>query len=621
MQLLKGIKEKIGSVIGKGEILIIVPPFGNVKCPTLGPHILQSFARKIGYNTDILYLNNLLSSIIGVDLYDSIAQAPLFWMLGERLFARRAYGLPPLGKTPEFCPDEAISISGSKKQHIKMYYKTKTFNLETYKKIEVICKSFMDEVIPVIASMDYKIVGCSITWEQTNCSIALLNGIKNMCPGTITLVGGTKCEGEMAEGIASLSDSIDYVFSGESELSFINFLKDYTTGDLPSQRVISSKPLRNLDEIPLPDYHCFFKQMTCFFGDNFPYKRVIRYETSRGCWRGRKKKCTFCYRPDVAVRQKSVKKVLKELGIITIYYPGTAIAMCDDNIPSSYHDKLIPSISKKKEFPLISYFIGTHLELQELINLKKARIEAITAGIETLSTELLKIMNKGVTAKQNLLFLRNTRALGIHTTWVLLWGFPYDKVEYYEKTLKILPLIRHFQPPAALVHLMIYRSSSYFENQKQYNIRNLRPWAAYNLIYPDWADVHKLACSFIGDYPCEAHQNPEIIREIANEVSLWRKKWNHSTLFMKYFMGAYVIYDNRDFHAKTKMHYLDYQQARSIMTSHVYQESEIVKWAVEEKLGVIVDSWYVPLVTTSPELLLEFEEEVTNFGKGKICRN
>jgi hypothetical protein len=44
------------------------------------------------------------------------------------------------------------------------------------------------------------------------------------------------------------------------------------------------------------------------------------------------------------------------------------------------------------------------------------------------------------------------------------------------------------------------------------------------------------------------------------------------------------------------------------MTSSLYLESEAHQWAVAQKLGVILDNWYVPLVTASPQLLLEFEE-------------
>jgi hypothetical protein len=42
------------------------------------------------------------------------------------------------------------------------------------------------------------------------------------------------------------------------------------------------------------------------------------------------------------------------------------------------------------------------------------------------------------------------------------------------------------------------------------------------------------------------------------------------------------------------------------MSCRIYDKSENLRWAAAEKLGVVVDSWYVPLVAASPEILLEF---------------
>ncbi len=78
VEQLKKIKKNILSVIGRGDILFIVPPFVTAKTPIVAPHILQSIAQEQeqGYNSDILYVNLLLASIIGIDLYESILNSP-----------------------------------------------------------------------------------------------------------------------------------------------------------------------------------------------------------------------------------------------------------------------------------------------------------------------------------------------------------------------------------------------------------------------------------------------------------------------------------------------------------------------------------------------------------------
>lgn len=577
----------------------------------MGPHILQSIARRQGYKTEILYLNLLLASIIGSKLYETISYGQPSLMLGERLFARSAYGMPPLGTSPELCLNSTESVFGNERtypleQFEYKYYNIPDFHPDTFFKIEEICTSFMEEVSQTITSLGYKIVGCSSNWEQNNCSIALIEKIKKIHPGIKTLMGGSNCEDQMAEGIASLSDSIDYIFSGESESTFPVFLKRYSAGDLPPGRIIIGQPEEDLDKIPLPEYENYFKQIECFFNDDPPKGIAIGCETSRGCWYG---KCFFCGMNGKRkrFRQKTVKKVAGELEHVNTRYPGRGILLIDKLMPTSYQEELLPLLNEKEDAHITCEH-RPNLEFHELIGLKKAGIHIVKFGIEALSTGLLQLMNKGVTARQNVLLLRNCAVSGIYIDWNLLWGFPGDKVEHYEETLTLLPLLRHLCPPAVFRHICIDRFSPYFERCRDFSINRLRPWAVYKMVYPDWADVNKLVYRFIGDYTCEAHEHPEVIREISKEIELWSKSWKKSKLAMFALADYYTVYDSRNLKEKNKNHVMDAAQAKEILTYSVYNESEYQKWAVREKLGVVIDSWYVPLVTASPGLLLEFEK-------------
>lgn len=596
---------------------MVVPPCVTTRSAVTGPHILQAIAHQPGYKVNILYLNLLFASIIGIDLYESISYGQPFRMLGERLFARSAYGLPPLGASPGLCLKPAASVFGNHQEYKVdefeyKYFHPSDFSLDTSFYVEKICKPFIEEVIQTIGSLNYKIVGCSTNWEQNNCCVALLNGIKRSSPDTITLIGGSNCEGEMAEGIASLSDSIDYIFSGEGETSFIDFLKRYSANNLPSQRILIGEPVKDLDSIPLPDYENYVTQRNCFLGDNSPGEWTIGYETSRGCWW---RKCCFCGLNGAArgsFRQKGVKNALADLEKLHHHYPNRSIAMLDKVMPINYQIEFLPVLGEKNDFSPMAYEVRPNLSLRDLIRLKNARVNGIKVGIEAISTGLLKSMNKGVSAWENILFLRNAAALGLYVGWNLLWGFPRDQVNYYEETFNILPLIRHCCPPEVFRHVCIDRFSLYFEKPYDFQIDNLRPWAVYNMIYPDWAEVNKLAYRFVGDYPCASHDNPELIRKIADEVTSWRKLWKTSTLMMIPFGNLYMIYDNRKISEQSKTHVLDNDQAGEIMTTCVYNESRLLQWAVEQKLALVVDSRYVPLVTASPELLLKFEENSMN---------
>ncbi len=607
------VKKHLLSVLKGESLLLIVPPFVNTRTPIMGPHILQTIAQQQGYAVDILYVNLLLASLIGTQLVESISYGQPFRLLGERLFARSAYGLPPLGKFPELCLDAVKSVFGDKEEYPMeafeyKYYETTDFQADTYHHLENICYDLVTEISETIAGMNYQMVGCSSNWEQNNCSIALINAIKKRRPDIITLMGGSNCEGEMAEGIASLSHSIDYIFSGESDLTFPDFLKKHKAGQLPSNRIIVGEPVTDLDNIPLPCYDSYFQQSRCFFGAQPSGENILAYETSRGCWWGQ---CTFCGQNGKRsrFRPKAAKKVAAELGEMNRQYPDKRILLIDKVMPISIYNELLPLLEQNGVTAPMSCEHRPDLSFQELLDLKKANVNIIKFGIETLSSGLLKLMNKGVIAAQNISLLRHAAACGVLIDWNMLWGFPNDRLEHYQEILELLPLLHHLCPPAVFRHLSLDRFSPYFEKPQKYNIRNLRPWAVNDMVYPEWADMEKLAYRFIGDYPSDSHDHPEIIGAISREVENWQASRKDAKLHLKAVGYHYILQDTRKIKAGCKPQLLDEEQARAVMTPSAYKTSSGQEWAVTEKLGVVVDGLYVPLVTASPELLLHFMEE------------
>ena len=472
--------------------------------------------------------------------------------------------------------------------------------------IEAQCYTLIEIVSQAIAAQHYRLVGCSTNWEQNNCCIALLNRVKKLCPDTLTLIGGSNCEAEMAEGIASLSDAIDYIFSGESEETFAAFLRARTSGNLPEQRIIAGTPVEDLAQIPLPQYESYFTQYQTFFGQPASKYIQLGYESSRGCWWGQ---CAFCGMNGKRqrFREKSAERVLKEVQQLTNSYPKRRIMMIDKVMPRSYQEDLLPRLAEQDQMPPLTYEQRPGLSLAELLRLKQARVNIIKVGLEALSSGLLRCINKGVDVRQNLFLLRHARSLGLYVAWNLLWGFPGDKVEYYEETLALLPLLRHLQPPEVFRHLSLDRFCPYVEQPHTFQVRNVRPWNVYFQVYPPYADVQKLAYRFIGEYPCEAHEHPELIRAIAQEIAQWKACWKTAKLVLFAFGDDYVIHDSRAIDGETHTYSIEDSQARRLMVHQEYAvSSETQQWALEHKLGVALDGWYVPLITAPPKLLADF---------------
>lgn len=608
---LTGMQGRLLSVLHGGSILFIFPPFSrSCQGAVLEPHTLQALVRKKGHQADILYLNILLASLIGVDLYEQISNSPRFWMLGERLFARSAYGMPPLGKRPEVCCDEMASIDGAEGLFPSMRDDRVEFDLEKYLTVEKICSAFIENAIETIAALNYKIVWCTIGWEQTNCSVSICKGLKRLCPDIITLIGGMHCEADMARGVSSLSDAVDHVFSGEPESAFEAFLDGLSVGAPNVGRVVDCPPVRDLDTLPLGDYASFFEQVESFLGDERPKKLVVSYETSRGCWKGEKLRCVFCglnSAERIRYRSKSPKKVAEELKELTTRYPGAVVFMVDHTPPAEYFHNLYPHLRLPEESS-IRYQVVANLTLRDLVHLKAARVNRIQPGIEALSTNTLRLINKGTTTAQNLLLMRNALSVGIFCYWYLLWGLPGDRLSEYEKTLALLPLLRHLQPPDSLALVRFERFSLYVEHPEKFQIRDLRPWGVYHMVFPEEAEVRQLAFRFIGDYPSESRDHPELMREIAKEIDVWKKSWKKANLVMHELGDSFYIHDSRRIDGQIKSHLINLSEALEVMRYDNWTGSQIQRWAVQEKLGVAVDSRYVPLITASPDLLMKFEE-------------
>src|SRR5882672_6679682 len=203
------------------DALIIVPPFFELRYPSLGAHTLQACARAAGFRVRVFYANLLFASHIGAMRYGTLGQAASGSFLGERLFARTAYGVPPLGDHADMFTSERIYATGMASaiyQDEQLQY-VEAYRLEALRSESQI-PAWVEATGKYIADLGIPTIGATTTFEQTAPAIALLDAVRRHASGVTTIIGGANCEGQMAEGIRSIAPFIDYVFSGESEQTF-----------------------------------------------------------------------------------------------------------------------------------------------------------------------------------------------------------------------------------------------------------------------------------------------------------------------------------------------------------------------------------------------------------------
>ena len=178
---------------------------------------------------------------------------------------------------------------------------------------------------------------------------------------------------------------------------------------------------------------------------------LLPYESSRGCWWGAKHHCTFCglNAQTMQHREKSADRVISELRLLLETHPTRKVCVVDNIMPRSYFKTLLPRLRPSYQaFRCSTKRSRTSRSIKS--RLRKAGVCDIQPGIEALSSALLTRMDKGVTARQNIALMRYARAVGLTLTWNLLYAFPGDHVEDYEETLRVVPLLRHIQPPGGL---------------------------------------------------------------------------------------------------------------------------------------------------------------------------
>lgn len=590
------------TLVGGSDVLLVVPPFGGIDRPSLGAHLLQACALQAGISVDIFYANLEFAQLIGECVYEAIAYAPSCSLVGERIFARAAYAVPSLGRDRESIGralDELCTLGG--------------ITLGELEEIEKMAGGWAQRTARRICAAGYRVVGCSTTFEQTAASVVLLRAVKEINPITVTLLGGANCDGVMAEGMCTVNVAADFVFRGESERTFVQFLDGLRSGIVPPTRIVSGEPCADLDTLPVPDFAQFFRQVAAFSTGRYDY--WLAYETSRGCWWGEKRHCTFCglNAEAMTMRRKSAERVIADLRLMQERHGPLPVCMTDNIMPHGYFSDLIPRLPQ--ELPGISLFyeIKANLPLARVRALVEAGVRTVQPGIEALSTRLLKAMRKGMTARQNLALLRHARACGLELRWNLLYGLPGDSAADYENQLALIPLLHHLEPPQGLFSITIDRFSPYHFFPEQFGIRSLRPVSSYLDILPESAAVMDIAYHFDGEFDSGSRRNPELIDRLRDQITTWRGRWNDETRPVLGVMlleeNHYLMVDTRGIAGCRMARPLDAAEAAATLTSLPMQRTGAIhRWAREQKLAVEIDHWHVGLATAEPSVLELFAD-------------
>jgi ribosomal peptide maturation radical SAM protein 1 len=271
----------------------------------------------------------------------------------------------------------------------------------------------------------------------------------------------------------------------------------------PKPRATLARALFNdLDRLPTPEYDDYFDTLVAS-----PLEASVRpglpLETSRGCWWGAAHQCTFCglNGTSLGYRSKSPGRVLAEVRELEDRYGISDFEAVDNILDMSYHKTLLPALAAAAGRPAaagaarrppsahaqrdrrIFFEIKANVSRDQVAALVDAGITWVQPGIESLHSEVLRLMDKGIQGWQNVQLLKWARELGLRLSWSVLWGFPGEKDDWYEDMARWLPALTHLPPPAATPRVRFDRYSVYHERARALGLV-LFPIGALSLVYP-----------------------------------------------------------------------------------------------------------------------------------------
>jgi ribosomal peptide maturation radical SAM protein 1 len=600
----RALRVELKALPSSGDILLVLPPFASIDRPSYGLHLLQALAARERFRASVLYANIHFARVIGEELYTELCYGETSSLTGEKVFAAAAFGaLEPPGK-PVLC-------HASKKRFAGKGARRKS---SVIKGLDRVGKAWACAIASAIAKLDYPIVGCNAMFEQTTAVVAMFRRLKRLRPDMTLIVGGALCEGPMARAMHALTDSIDHVFSGESETTFVDFLRRHRDGRPLGEAIVVGEPCMDLEGLPNVDYADYFAQL----GAVMPRSALRRenqiwlpYEGSRGCWWGQKHHCTFCgiNGTGMTYRQKSAHRVQSDLTEFAARYPARKVLMLDNIMPHRYFQDLLPNLAQAELGLDIFYEQKANLTFRRMSALSDAGVSLIQPGIEALADDLLKLMKKGVQARQNIAALRFARACDVSVNWNILYAFPGDDEADYRQTTALIPLMAHLNPPTGLCHLSIDRFSPYHEAPQRYGIAEVRPMAAYSEVYPPGTNLTDLAYHFGGDYDTAARRAPELVAAMDQAIEDWRGLWAKAgsippTLAVRRLSDeTFIIADTRACRTKS-FHLVDRAHAMMALTEST-PDHPLAGWALDSRLAVQIRDVIVPLAVADRALFAD----------------
>jgi ribosomal peptide maturation radical SAM protein 1 len=507
-------------------------PFMEVSRPSIQLGLLKAIGAAHGFPVRTLHANLDFAARIGTDYYGILAERR-GGMVGDWLFSLEAFGAAapdPDSRVLDEFADDLRYLGEQPAERRERLLHTRHRDIPAY----------LDALVDGFDWDGVRVVGFSSTFQQNTASFALARRLKERYPEIVTVFGGANFDGDMGLELVRTVDCIDFAVIGEGDSAFPGLLAALAAGTDPGAvagvarrdgdsvvAAAAAPPLRQLDDLPIPDYDEFFEHAERLgLIPPMALRRVwIPFETARGCWWGAKHHCTFCGLNGTAMqfRAKSPERALDELAHQARRYRSFLFESVDNILDLEYLTKLFPALIESGAAYEMFYEVKANLSRAQLRLMAQAGLSRLQPGLESLSSNVLRLMRKGVRACQNVNLLRWAHYYDIDVAWNVLWGFPGETDQDYVEQATAIPHLAHLQPPSDAGRIWMERFSPLFTDSDTFRTLFRRPERSYRYVYPETVDLDRVAYFF--EYEMADALPDSAYDGVRKAVADWSQAW------------------------------------------------------------------------------------------------
>ena len=547
----------------QADVAFLSAPVTYPPIPSMALSIFQATLDDAGISSRVIYTMFLAMRLMGKETIADLHGLIDLFSNGDLLFAH-------LTDVPTPCTAEDY-LSLIKGDNVNKY---RDQLLDMLEHAKAAAEQITDAAARKVINMGARILAVSSVYSQQNASLAIIRRVKELDPAITTIIGGFNISGEAGLAVLRNFPSVDYISFGEGDETIaevcMNILNK-SDAPMPYGIVGRNDPVpdpipyrltRDMDTVKTPEYRDYFREkemaMNGFYGDIYTdtgidLRTVIFLEGSRGCWWGQHRACAFCGLNGLTkvYREKSVQHFHDELQETMRRYPDASIQLSDNVLSKKMLDELLPMLAADEEKYHILAEVRTSLDSRKVKALAEAGFYCVQPGIESINDHLLTLMGKGSSAVQNIALLKYSRSCGIYPIWNMLYCMPGEERIDYEKTIELIPVIQHLQPPTFASKIQFSRFARYGTSPEEFGLE-LGPSAAVRLSYKGNDDLIRNLGSELeltgGPFLETEKQNQDLYIRLHKAVNEWRSLFYSEScphLVMSDSLFGLMIFDTR----------------------------------------------------------------------------